>query len=79
MSFSQSSRRGPAGSQGSHHWVLTLELPGRSASTSHGTWTPPAGMTRYDAYQALRSSMVAEQPELSRANTTYFSLEPNQL
>ncbi|MFE9802759.1 hypothetical protein ACFYP6_28450 [Streptomyces goshikiensis] len=66
-------------SQGSHHWVLTLELPGRAAMTQSGTYTPPAGTTRYDAYQALRRYVAADHPEMSRANVMFFTLEPNQL
>ncbi|GGZ11676.1 hypothetical protein GCM10010343_42900 [Streptomyces avidinii] len=59
--------------------MLTLELPSRAMCTQNGTWTPPAGMTRKDAYLALRDALVAQQPELARANTVFFSLEPNQL
>lgn len=65
--------------QGSHHWVLTLEMPGRGMTTQFGTWTPPAGATRFDAFGALRSHIVAQHPEMASANTVFFSLEPNQL
>lgn len=65
--------------QGSHQWILTLELPGRCTTTQYGTWTPPAGATRQDVFVALREHIVAERPELSRANTVFFSLERNQL
>ncbi|MFE9791343.1 hypothetical protein ACFYRL_06345 [Streptomyces goshikiensis] len=66
-------------SQGSHHWVLTLELPGRAAMTQNGTYTPPPGTTRYDAYLVLRQHVLADHPEMSRANTMFFALEPNRL
>ncbi|MGW6971704.1 hypothetical protein [Streptomyces sp. NPDC054952] len=69
----------PAGEQGSHHWLLTLELPGRAALTQDGTWTPPAGMTRQDAYLAIRRSIAGEHPEMAHANTVFFSIEPNRL
>lgn len=66
-------------SQGSHMWVLTLEMPGRGMSTQYGTWTPPAGATRYDVFVALRGHIVAQLPEMASANTVFFSLEPNKL
>lgn len=65
--------------QGSHHWVLTLELPGRASMTQYGTYTPPAGTTRYDAFQTLRHHVTADHPEMARATTIFFALEPNQL
>ncbi|MFE2548560.1 hypothetical protein ACFXGI_08435 [Streptomyces sp. NPDC059355] len=68
-----------ATSQGSHAWVLTLELPGREMTTQYGTWTPPAGATRHDVFVALKEHLVAQQPQMASANTIFFSLEPNQL
>ncbi|MFD3870373.1 hypothetical protein [Streptomyces sp. NPDC058623] len=65
--------------QGSHFWVLTLELPGRAAMTQNGTYTPPVGMTRYDAHQAIRQYVIADHPEMARATTVFFALESNQL
>ncbi|MGW1767983.1 hypothetical protein ACWCQL_28555 [Streptomyces sp. NPDC002073] len=65
--------------QGSHHWILTLELPGRAAMTQHGTYTPPAGTTHYDAYQAIRDYVTAGHPELSNGIVSYFALHSNQL
>ncbi|WP_055567297.1 hypothetical protein [Streptomyces atriruber] len=65
--------------QGSHHWVMTLDLPGRLAVTGSSTFTPPRGWTRYDAYTAIRNEMTRSNPDLARANVTFFALEPNQL
>ncbi|MFF3018364.1 hypothetical protein [Streptomyces sp. NPDC057939] len=65
-------------SQGSHFWVLTLELPGRAAMTQNGTYTPPTGTTRYDAFQAIRQYVTADHPEMERATTMFFALEANQ-
>ncbi|GLW00303.1 hypothetical protein [Streptomyces lavendulae] len=65
--------------QGSHHWILTLQIPGEVTVTDSGTWTPPAGATRYDVFAAIRTYVIAQHPPLSRANTLFFSLEPNQL
>ncbi|GAA4910215.1 hypothetical protein ACFPM3_11315 [Streptomyces coeruleoprunus] len=67
------------GPQGSHMYVLTLELPGRLSHTSSGTWTPAEGMSRYDAFKAIKSDILRQIPELTRANVTFFSIEPNQL
>ncbi|MFE5770910.1 hypothetical protein ACFQ7O_21395 [Streptomyces sp. NPDC056485] len=68
-----------ATAQGSHAWVLTLELPGRGMTTQYGTWTPPVGATRHDVFTALRGHIVGQHPEMASANTIFFSLEPNQL
>lgn len=65
--------------QGSHMWVLTLELPGRTMSTQYGTSTPASGATRYDVFVAIRSLLVAKHPEMASANTVFFALEPNRL
>ncbi|MFD3777964.1 hypothetical protein [Streptomyces sp. NPDC058612] len=79
MSSSQTTTTDAPAAQGSHHWVLTLELPGRSSMTQSGTYTPPAGTTRYDAFQTLRRYVAADHPEMARATTMFFALEPNQL
>lgn len=73
----QSTTPAPA-AQGTHFWVMTLELPGLAAMTKNGTYTPPAGTTRYDAYQAIRRHVTAEHPEMAHANTMFFALEPNR-
>ncbi|MEU8777515.1 hypothetical protein [Streptomyces sp. NPDC048606] len=76
---SQTSTTTPAAAQGSHMWVLTLEMPGRGMSTQYGTWTPPADSTRYDVFVALRGHIVSQHPEMASANCVFFSLEPNRL
>ncbi|MFH8891246.1 hypothetical protein ACWGHM_04400 [Streptomyces sp. NPDC054904] len=68
-----------AAPQGSHHWVMTLELPGRAMQTTFGTWTPPQGATRHDAFMAIKANVATQQPEMERANVVFFALEPNQL
>ncbi|MBZ4322482.1 hypothetical protein [Streptomyces huiliensis] len=65
--------------QGTYHWIITLELPGRGTYSAYGTWTPPAGSTRHDVFMALRGQITAEHPELTHANVVFFALEPNQL
>ncbi|WP_328970393.1 hypothetical protein [Streptomyces sp. NBC_00239] len=68
-----------AAEQGSYHWILTLELPGRAAVTQNGTYTPPAGTTRFDAYLAIREYVAAGHAELSNGIVSFFSLDSNQL
>ncbi|MEU5688028.1 hypothetical protein DEJ48_10760 [Streptomyces venezuelae] len=65
--------------QGSHHWVMTLDLPGRLSVTAANTCTPPQGWTRLDVYTAIREELARSNPDLARANVTFFALEPNQL
>ncbi|MGK5448820.1 hypothetical protein [Streptomyces radiopugnans] len=65
--------------QGSHHWVMTLELPGRAMSTFSGTWTPPAGTTRHDVFTGIQADIARQNPDMARGNVVFFSLEPNQL
>ncbi|MFD3544457.1 hypothetical protein ACFWUW_02365 [Streptomyces sp. NPDC058655] len=65
--------------QGSHHWVLTLEIPGRAAATKFGTWTPHPGATRLDVFLAIRQKITCQYPELTNATVGFFSLESNQL
>ncbi|MEU5543573.1 hypothetical protein AB0G85_14430 [Streptomyces sioyaensis] len=65
--------------QGSHHWVMTVELPGRAMNTLYGTWTPPQGATRHDVFMAIKTDITQQSPEMARANVIFFSLEPNQL
>lgn len=65
--------------QGSHHWVMTLELPGYAATTRSGTWTPPPGTTRHDAYGAIRNEIATGHPEMAKANVMFFAFELNQV
>lgn len=68
-----------ADQQGSHHWVMTLELPGYAATTRSGTWTPAPSTTRNDAFTAIRNEIAAQHPEMAKANVMFFAFEPNQL
>ncbi|MFF7298477.1 hypothetical protein [Streptomyces sp. NPDC008265] len=68
-----------AAAQGSHMWVLTLKVPGRGMTTSHGTVTPPAGATRHDTFRRLLDYVVSENPRMSSGNCVFFTLEPNRL
>ncbi|MFF3748590.1 hypothetical protein [Streptomyces kronopolitis] len=65
--------------QGSHHWVMTVELPGRVMQTLYSTYTPPAGATRHDVFLAIKNDIARQSPEMARANVVFFALEPNQL
>ncbi|WP_053627392.1 hypothetical protein [Streptomyces sp. XY511] len=68
-----------AAPQGSHQWILTLELPGRAAATQYGTWNPVPGSTRHDVFVAIRQHVTGRFPELERATVAFFALESNQL
>jgi hypothetical protein len=67
--------------QGSHHWVMTLQLPRLVSVSSQGTWTPPPGATRQDVFEAIKAHLAQRAPGagLERAAVLFFSLEPNQL
>ncbi|MEU0667812.1 hypothetical protein ABZ508_16640 [Streptomyces lavendulocolor] len=78
-SQTQQSTAPAATGQGSHHYVLTLELPGRMSSTWSGTITPAAGASRHDVFMALRNQIGDQHPGLSTGNVVFFSLEPNGL
>ncbi|MEU4798666.1 hypothetical protein [Streptomyces sp. NPDC023327] len=65
--------------QGSHHWVMTLEIPGRLTSTRSATFTPPQSWTRMDAFVAIKKELARSNPELAHANVMFFALESNQL
>ncbi|MEU9998108.1 hypothetical protein [Streptomyces sp. NPDC050848] len=65
--------------QGTHQWVLTLDMPRYGSASAHGTWTPPPGTTRHDAFEAIKADMVGRNPELKTANVVFFSIEPNTL
>ncbi|MGR3939691.1 hypothetical protein [Streptomyces sp. BRA346] len=75
---------GPAAQQqGSHHFVLTLQMPqperGYITATFTSTVTPGPDDTRADVYEVLREQITRAHPHLERANVMFFSLEPNQL
>ncbi|MEV3875030.1 hypothetical protein [Streptomyces sp. NPDC049906] len=65
--------------QGSHQYVLTLDLPGRAVSTWTGTLTPGTRDTRHDIYLWLRDQITTETPAFAQGNVVFFSLEPNHL
>ncbi|MFD3530493.1 hypothetical protein [Streptomyces sp. NPDC058664] len=65
--------------QGTHHWVLTLDLPNSVRVTDFGTYTPLPNTTRHDAFTVIRESFIEQHPQLARASVLFFSLEPNDL
>lgn len=60
-------------------WILTLETPGRASLTWSGAVTPERGETRAELFSGIRSEMTKIHPELSNANTVFWSLEPNRI
>jgi hypothetical protein len=65
--------------QGSHFWLMTLEIPGRFAFTSHGAYTPRPGESRQDAYEEIRAYIASQNPELERANVSFFAFDRNEV
>ena len=61
------------------HWILTLEVPGLASLTRYGTWNAEPGSTRSTIFNQIRGAVAQDHPELTRANTVFWSLEPNQL
>lgn len=78
-STAASEQPAPQPQQGSHCYILTLEMPGDRAYTAYGTLTPLPGMTRLDAFLAIKAVVAQDKPSFASANTTFFSFEPNTL
>jgi hypothetical protein len=64
--------------QGTHHFVITLEKPGLFSVTQEGTFTPPPGSTRQDAYRLIYRTLCDQDPDYHGASVGFFTLEPNQ-
>ncbi|MGI5422951.1 hypothetical protein [Actinomadura luteofluorescens] len=68
-----------------YFYVITIQWvpePGAaSCVTSYGTYHPPRAFTRLDAFRDIlaRETKAAGLPEGAKANTLFFSLEPNAL
>lgn len=65
--------------QGSHHYVLTLDIPGCVSGSWFGTVTPSPTATRHDLLTHLMDQIRSENPEFTRASVVFFSFEPNQI
>ncbi|WP_405778335.1 hypothetical protein [Streptomyces sp. NBC_00859] len=63
----------------SHHWVISLKKPGVAVGSWHSAYTPPAGATRQEAFQAIKDLVIAQNPPMAGAVVIFFSLEPNLL
>jgi len=82
MSNTQTTPAPAAAQQGTHHYLLTLQVPtggGFYTSTYAGTCTPLAGSTRHDVYQQLRNEMARNNSQLAKATLLFFDLQPNRL
>ncbi|MET9426315.1 hypothetical protein [Streptomyces sp. NPDC003036] len=64
--------------QGSYMYVMTLS-DGRGEGTVSGTYTPPSGASRFDAYEAIRQHAIRAYPSLQSGTVVFFCLEPNTL
>ncbi|MFE5828982.1 hypothetical protein ACFQ8W_01715 [Streptomyces sp. NPDC056508] len=65
--------------QGTHMYVLTLNLPARAAVTVDGTVTPDPGATRHDLYRDIKARTIKTHPDMAYGVVTFFSLQPNTL
>jgi hypothetical protein len=69
-------------SQGSHFWFMSLMASNVRDFSFHGRcgcWTPPEGMSRYDAFNELFRRVVEESPELRSATVVSFDIQPNTI
>jgi hypothetical protein len=68
--------------QGTHVWHMSFlahnEI-GLTAQDRSGHWTPPPGMTRFDAMNELRRQVVEASPYLANGAMLSFDIQPNQL
>ncbi|WP_030811440.1 hypothetical protein [Streptomyces sp. NRRL S-337] len=65
--------------QGSHQWIMTVEMPGQAMQTLYGTCTPGAGATRHDVFLDIKAGIAEESPQWAHANVVFFSFERNTL
>lgn len=65
--------------QGTHFYIMTLNLPGYAEITGAGTITPEEGQTEFDLYRAIRDGFVQDHPRLENADTLFWVLKPNQI
>lgn len=71
-----------ASEQGSHQWLITMQIPfngGFSISSWAGTFTPPEGATRHDAYTWVRQDIARAAPEYAGGSVLFFDVQPNRL
>ncbi|WP_263168139.1 hypothetical protein [Streptomyces sp. SCSIO ZS0520] len=77
-STEQTSNR-PAALEGTHHWIITVEQPGRASLTIDGSCTPGLGATRRDVFRDVKAFAESKHPDLRGANVVFFALESNQI
>ncbi|MFE4912472.1 hypothetical protein ACFRCX_13110 [Streptomyces sp. NPDC056652] len=65
--------------QGTHFYVMTLEVPGVMTAMRTGTYTPAPGATRNDAFNELYELITGSSRDLYRANVVFFTMERNEL
>ncbi|MGW2546996.1 hypothetical protein ACWC5I_40530, partial [Kitasatospora sp. NPDC001574] len=72
-----------APSQGTHHYVMTLQKPlpngGYAVHSFSGTCTPGAGATRYDLYLWVMAEMIRTAPQLAGSTILFFDVQPNRI
>jgi hypothetical protein len=68
--------------QGSHFWLMVIQNAnegGLYANSYQGTWTPPAGATRLDMFNKIRSFIDEKDPRARGGIAITFDLQPNQI
>jgi hypothetical protein len=68
--------------QGTHFWFLTMQTPnaaGYYLSSYQGTFTPPAGATRLDAFNEVRQLVERNDPPSRGGTVLAFDIQPNQI
>ncbi|GHJ35520.1 hypothetical protein [Streptomyces sp. TS71-3] len=72
----------PEEPQGTHFWhmcFLVHNSRGFVAEERAGHWTPPQGMTRFDAMQVIRGRVVEASPDLENSALLSFDIQLNQI
>lgn len=68
--------------QGSHFWFMSFMVRnaiGLAMEERSGPWTPPEGITRYDAFNELRRQVIEKSPVLANGTVLAFDIQSNHL
>jgi hypothetical protein len=72
----------PPEEQGTHFWFMSFLARsggGLNVANRSGTWTPPAGITRFDAMKEIRRQVIDADPSLANSAMLSFDIQSNQL
>jgi hypothetical protein len=68
--------------QGTHFWFISILCPNAAGfymNDFQGTWTPPAGATRLDMYNAVRKCIDEKDPRARGGIAVAFDIQRNEL